>query len=622
MADLTVIIGMKNEADQLKETLKSIRATQDADVNIIVIDDASTDKYPYTQVCSTYNAKIIRNRVNQGVGASRDLGIKEATTRHILMIDGHMRFRRDNWVTKISKYLDEHPKSVMCAGCGFLNKKRLTEDLNTQDKIDEKLHTWGWRGAGIGLNTKLAAGWTGNKYWRDKNTGAYQIPTVMGASYAITVDWYNEIGGLGLLTAWGLDEQFLSWKSWRMGGDARVMTDVWIGHIWKTRPNTVKFDNAKMIRNKYVTAMITLPEPFKTKMVSIIEKSDRQLKGRKELANVIRDVKIQAAKVEAADPTNENFQRLFDCSIEVTGKNPDPDNLLDVIKPPKPLAMGLSVVLVVKDSYPNNLQELRDKAGAPIEIVVVNDSGPKDYDDMARQDNCKYHYHFETKGYARSVIDGAAQATGAVLCILPSDFRIIKDGWALDVYDQCIKTPRGLYGIVNTVDRQTLYRPNRFYTSNLECRTYTSDDKAIVPAIASGGFAISRTYFKKLDRFNLLKGFSATGLNLSIKVWLEGGFVKVFDIPLFESPKPKRENSITKLYDKVVTALTLIPESELEEALTPLIGTSGFEEAMGMVDINSEAIDATRIRLAGIMSRPYKTLKEANNIIRGLYEKR
>ena len=75
MSKLTVIIPFLNEGEELENTLRSIREHSDGEVDILVINDASTDGWDYGDVARKYRAEYMMNKQRLGVAASRDLGV-------------------------------------------------------------------------------------------------------------------------------------------------------------------------------------------------------------------------------------------------------------------------------------------------------------------------------------------------------------------------------------------------------------------------------------------------------------------------------------------------------------------------------------------------------------------
>ncbi len=89
--DLTVIVPAFNRASMIARTLNSIRAQDSQPKEIIVVDDASQDTtLDVVQQWSKetdYPVKIIPLSTNSGPANARNIGIKEATTRYVSIID-------------------------------------------------------------------------------------------------------------------------------------------------------------------------------------------------------------------------------------------------------------------------------------------------------------------------------------------------------------------------------------------------------------------------------------------------------------------------------------------------------------------------------------------------------
>ena len=78
-------------------TVKSVRETAGDKVDIITINDCSTDGFPYRERLQSYSVVYLENEVRMGVAASRDYGINYCTTPYFLLLDGHMRFYDAAW---------------------------------------------------------------------------------------------------------------------------------------------------------------------------------------------------------------------------------------------------------------------------------------------------------------------------------------------------------------------------------------------------------------------------------------------------------------------------------------------------------------------------------------------
>jgi len=86
--EVSVVIPAYNEADSIGNVIDTIRQTLSDHAiphEIIVVDDASTDTT--SEAVKNKNVKVIRHRINRGVGAARKSGILAAQSNVILTTD-------------------------------------------------------------------------------------------------------------------------------------------------------------------------------------------------------------------------------------------------------------------------------------------------------------------------------------------------------------------------------------------------------------------------------------------------------------------------------------------------------------------------------------------------------
>lgn len=127
--DVSVIVTNYNYGKYIERCLRSL-ISQTIAVEIIVVDDASTDDteerlhvfYPYI--------KYIKNDKNLGVAASSNIGIKEASGRFVIRVDA------DDFVSKdmcnfMMIYLQNN-RDAFCVSCDY----ELVDNL--ENKIERK----------------------------------------------------------------------------------------------------------------------------------------------------------------------------------------------------------------------------------------------------------------------------------------------------------------------------------------------------------------------------------------------------------------------------------------------------------------------------------------------------
>jgi len=191
--ELSIIIAYHNEGQAfIEETVNQIMATIDIDYyEIIIVDDYSSQPiYPI------YNARIIRQKSNLGVGQALRRGIWEAKSDNIWFQGADIRFIPNGWASKMLKEIDEHPTALSCATCIGINKddmdiaKRRNRSRRNGANIlifhDHKTHPK----KPENFRNILEAQWLPvNKV----NTKSYEAPCILGASYGAKKEWLQHI---------------------------------------------------------------------------------------------------------------------------------------------------------------------------------------------------------------------------------------------------------------------------------------------------------------------------------------------------------------------------------------------------------------------------------------------
>ena len=89
MEKVSVIIPIYNDEKYLEQCLDSVIKQTYKNLEIILVDDGSTDRTP--EICEQYREKDSRIRVlhkkNGGVGSSRNAGLAMATGDYVLFVD-------------------------------------------------------------------------------------------------------------------------------------------------------------------------------------------------------------------------------------------------------------------------------------------------------------------------------------------------------------------------------------------------------------------------------------------------------------------------------------------------------------------------------------------------------
>lgn len=113
--DVSIIMPVFNTVDYVGEAIQSVLAQQEAAVELIVVDDSSTDgslEAVRTSVGSDQRVLILVQPNNQGVSAARNRGLAQARGRYVLFLDSDDALRLDT-ASVLSRVADEHAADLV-----------------------------------------------------------------------------------------------------------------------------------------------------------------------------------------------------------------------------------------------------------------------------------------------------------------------------------------------------------------------------------------------------------------------------------------------------------------------------------------------------------------------------
>src|ERR1700742_3370870 len=84
-ADLSVVICSLNGSAGGDRCLRALAAQKDVDLQVIVVDDGSTDDT--AGVASEHGVTVVRHEINRGASAARNTGIRAATAPVVAFLD-------------------------------------------------------------------------------------------------------------------------------------------------------------------------------------------------------------------------------------------------------------------------------------------------------------------------------------------------------------------------------------------------------------------------------------------------------------------------------------------------------------------------------------------------------
>lgn len=163
---VSVVMPAKNAAEHICEAIQSILAQDLQDLEIIVVDDGSTDgTASIVAGFADSRLRLVQGEA-RGVSAARNLGVRLARSPNIALMDADDRSRYD----RLSKQIE------------MLLRLDLDAVGSSYEAIDE-------RGCSLGVHPHLTAP-------SDIGLAAYAFNPVAGASLALRKDAWNSVGGL------------------------------------------------------------------------------------------------------------------------------------------------------------------------------------------------------------------------------------------------------------------------------------------------------------------------------------------------------------------------------------------------------------------------------------------
>ncbi len=218
---LTVVVPVYNGADRLSETLDSILESSYRNLDVLLINDGSTDKS--SDICRSYTVKDLRVRYiyqeNKGIVAARNRGISEAIGTYICFCDQDDIVAPDMYTKLIHKMEDYN------AQIGICSTGRLIEG---EKSIYEKLEDGQLCGDNINAKLLYPILFRGYKYDFVDNSN-YMYGTVWKCIFSRDFIAKNNI----------TFRRFINYEDdWIFVTEAlskadRVITDSYIGYYWK-----------------------------------------------------------------------------------------------------------------------------------------------------------------------------------------------------------------------------------------------------------------------------------------------------------------------------------------------------------------------------------------------------
>jgi len=131
MKKVSVVIPCFNQSDFLLDAIKSVMNSTYKNIEVIIVNDGSTDKTPddISNLLSPFENIVLINQQNSGVCVARNNGITKASGEYILPLDADDKIAK-TYIEKAISVLENNPDIgiVYCEAEFFGNDKNKTRN--------------------------------------------------------------------------------------------------------------------------------------------------------------------------------------------------------------------------------------------------------------------------------------------------------------------------------------------------------------------------------------------------------------------------------------------------------------------------------------------------------------
>jgi GT2 family glycosyltransferase len=237
--DISVVILSWNDREHLDGLLKSLaNSTKTRSLEIIVVDNASTDGSPELVEAGFPNVRLIKNKENLGFPKGNNVGVRASRGKYVYLLNSDIKVL-DGCMDALADFFDQNPK------VGMVGPKILNRDLTHQSSCRSFPTLWNNFCSASGL----AKAFAGSRFFSGEHMKYFKGDRLMDVDVLVGCFWAVRraaIDEFGLL-----DEGFFIYAE-----------DVdWCKRCWKAGWRVVFFPGAQAIH--YQGASTTKKDPMR-----------------------------------------------------------------------------------------------------------------------------------------------------------------------------------------------------------------------------------------------------------------------------------------------------------------------------------------------------------------------
>lgn len=181
---MTCIIPVFNGERYVREAIETVLAQRHAPLDIIVVDDGSTDRTAEAVRAVDARVRYVR-QTNAGPAAARNLGIELARGEYVAFLDCDDRWYSEKLTRQLAMFL-ERPEVDCCFTYARLFRDGQGEDTEPAEAGGERIETGGCAGSSLLARRHV---------FERVGSFAADLP------HAAAVEWFERARACGVVTA-------------------------------------------------------------------------------------------------------------------------------------------------------------------------------------------------------------------------------------------------------------------------------------------------------------------------------------------------------------------------------------------------------------------------------------
>jgi len=224
---VSVVISSFEEGEQLAETVKSVLLGSYTPLEIIIVDDGSTDgscerDWPL-------NVRLLRQQ-HAGIARARNAGAEIAHQPVLVFLDAHCTVER-SWLLPLLRVLESEPEALVGPAVRDAREPRY---IGCGAEIVDAVFTYRW--------------------CHVNGPGVREVGIVPGGCLAIRRECFVSGGGFGPFHEYGLEDVDLALRWWRAGRPLLGVAESQVGHRFRVNA-PYKAEQQAWVENVLRTAL-------------------------------------------------------------------------------------------------------------------------------------------------------------------------------------------------------------------------------------------------------------------------------------------------------------------------------------------------------------------------------